>query len=168
MQLTIQDLGSIGEFIAAIATLATLAYLAIQVRQNTRALRASTFQEISTAMSLTSEAIATHPDLVSLVFKGAEGLANLTPEELHRYNLTLLMIFRRLESVYVQRTLGSITAELTGGFERSGISSIASGGGAEWWETAKPAFAASFVAYIDEKLAAGSLPVVHPAIDKRK
>ncbi len=100
--------------------------------------------------------------------RGAEGLADLTPEERHRHNLTLLMVFRRLESVYVQRTLGSVAEELTGGFERSGISSIASGGGAEWWETAKPAFAASFVAYIDEKLAAGSLPVVHPAIDKRK
>jgi hypothetical protein len=32
---TIQDLGSIGELIAAIATVATLVYLAIQIRQNT-------------------------------------------------------------------------------------------------------------------------------------
>ncbi len=166
--MTLQDLGNIGEFVGAVGVIATLAYLAVQVRQNTRALRASTFQEISTAMSQSSEAIATHPDLVSLVFKGAEGLANLTPEELHRYNLTLLMIFRRLESVYVQRTLGSVSEELTGGFERSGLSSIASGGGAEWWQTAKPAFAASFVAYVDEKLASGGLPVIHSAIDKRK
>jgi len=34
-EITIQDLGSIGELIAAIATIATLAYLAIQIRQNT-------------------------------------------------------------------------------------------------------------------------------------
>ena len=33
--MTIQDLGSIGELIAAIATIATLVYLAIQIRQNT-------------------------------------------------------------------------------------------------------------------------------------
>ena len=32
---TLQDLGSLGEFIAAIATLATLIYLALQIRQNT-------------------------------------------------------------------------------------------------------------------------------------
>ena len=30
--MTIQDLGSIGELVAAIATIATLAYLAIQIR----------------------------------------------------------------------------------------------------------------------------------------
>ena len=46
---TIQDLGSIGELVAAAATIATLAYLAAQVRQNTRALRSSTFQSISDA-----------------------------------------------------------------------------------------------------------------------
>ena len=37
--MTIQDLGSIGEFVAAIATLITLVYLAIQIRHNTRELR---------------------------------------------------------------------------------------------------------------------------------
>ena len=155
---TLQDLGSIGEFVAAIAT---LAYLAIQIRQNTRALRSSTFQEISTDMSLSSEAIATHPELSSLIVKGADGLANLTPEERHRYNLAYLMIFRRLESVYVQRRLGSIEQELTEGFERSALSTIGSGGGAEWWQSAKLAFSTSFVAHVDEKLASGSLPVVH-------
>ena len=36
--MTIQDLGSIGELIAAVATLATLVYLAVQIRQNSRML----------------------------------------------------------------------------------------------------------------------------------
>ncbi len=35
--MTIQELGSIGEFVAAIATIATLAYLAIQIRAGARA-----------------------------------------------------------------------------------------------------------------------------------
>jgi hypothetical protein len=35
---TIQDIGSIGELVAALATVATLAYLALQIRQNTTAL----------------------------------------------------------------------------------------------------------------------------------
>ena len=39
--MTIQDLGSIGELIAAIATVATLGYLAVQIRQNTRTIRGS-------------------------------------------------------------------------------------------------------------------------------
>jgi hypothetical protein len=34
--LSIQDLGNVGEFIAALATIATLIYLSIQVRENTK------------------------------------------------------------------------------------------------------------------------------------
>jgi hypothetical protein len=44
---TIQDLGSIGELIAAIATVATLAYLAIQIRRNTTSVRATSRLEIA-------------------------------------------------------------------------------------------------------------------------
>ncbi len=39
--MTIQDWGAIGEIIGAIATIATLIYLATQIRQNTRALQAT-------------------------------------------------------------------------------------------------------------------------------
>ena len=48
--MSIQDWGSIGELLAALATLATLIYLAAQVRQNTRALKSATFQNISSEM----------------------------------------------------------------------------------------------------------------------
>ena len=42
--MTVQDLGSLGELIAAVATVTTLVYLAIQLKQNTRELRSQTFQ----------------------------------------------------------------------------------------------------------------------------
>ncbi|MBW2243760.1 MAG: hypothetical protein JRH01_17385 [Deltaproteobacteria bacterium] len=73
--MTIQDLGSIGELVAAIAT---LVYLAVQVRQNTRALRSSTFQDIAGAMSSTTEAVATHPEIALLMVKATGGLVDLT------------------------------------------------------------------------------------------
>jgi hypothetical protein len=48
--LTIQDLGSLGEFIAAIATVATLGYLAAQIRQNTKQARLTASRELAAAM----------------------------------------------------------------------------------------------------------------------
>ena len=48
--MSIQELGSIGEFIAAIATVVTLLYLAIQIRQNTRAVRGSTIHAMTDSM----------------------------------------------------------------------------------------------------------------------
>jgi hypothetical protein len=103
--MTIQDLGSIGELIAAVATIATLAYLAVQVRQNTRALRSSTFQQISMDMSLAGDAIARSSDLAAIIIKASAGLSALTPEERVRYHFYLVMTFRRLEAIYVQGIL---------------------------------------------------------------
>lgn len=45
--MTIQDLGSIGELVAAIATVATLGYLGLGIRQNTESVRLSTELELS-------------------------------------------------------------------------------------------------------------------------
>jgi len=161
---TIQDLGSIGELIAAVATIGTLAYLAVQVRQNTRALRSSTCQEISNDMSVSSETVASHRDLSAVLVKGAEDLASLSPDERLRFSFFHLMTFRRLESVFIQRRLGFIAPELTEGFERSVISVISSGGGAQWWKSAKPALSADFAAYIDQKLESEKFPRIHPGM----
>lgn len=45
--MSIQDIGSIGELLAALATLGTLIYLAAQIRQNSKMMRANTKQAIS-------------------------------------------------------------------------------------------------------------------------
>ena len=37
--MSFEDLGNLGELVAAIATVATLGYLALQLKQNTKALR---------------------------------------------------------------------------------------------------------------------------------
>ena len=48
--MTIQDLGSLGEFIAAIATVATLGYLAVQIRQSTRQARLTATRELGASI----------------------------------------------------------------------------------------------------------------------
>ena len=64
--MTFQDLGSLGELIAAIATVLTLGYSVIQLRQNTRALRSQTFQQSSMDMSLTANAISSDGELAAI------------------------------------------------------------------------------------------------------
>ena len=44
--MTLQDFGSIGSFVAAVATLATLIYLAIQIRQNSEAVKSAAAQSV--------------------------------------------------------------------------------------------------------------------------
>ncbi len=147
--MTIQDLGSIGEVIAAVATLATLIYLAAQVRQNTRALRSSTFQDIATQMAMNVEPLATTPDLSEIMLKGLEGTDNLSPPERFRFQSVMIMTFRRMEAVFIHSQLGSLDANLLEGFERSMLSILLTQGAATWWETAKVTFNPDFVAHVE-------------------
>ena len=45
--MTLEDLGNLGEFVAAIGVIASLVYLALQIRQNTASLRSSTHQQLA-------------------------------------------------------------------------------------------------------------------------
>ena len=162
--MTIQDLGSIGEVVAAVATIATLVYLAAQVRQNTRALRSSTFQDISTQMAHNVEPIVSNADVADILAKGLGGVEELTPGERIRFQSVLVMSFRRMEAVYVHAQIGSIDPEHTLGFERSMLTMLKSPGAAAWWDTAKITFGRSFADHVDAWLAANESTNVHPSM----
>ena len=162
--MTIQELGSIGELIAAIATIATLVYLAAQVRQNTRALHSSTFQGISEQMAQNVELIVAHSDVAALVVKGLNGMGSFSPEERIRFQSVLVMSLRRMEAIHAHAQLGSIDTKLIRGFERSIFQLLQTPGGAEWWATAKVTFNSQFSASVDSWLAGNDVPKVHPSM----
>ena len=71
--MTLQDLGNIGEFIAAIGVIASLIYLAVQIRQNTRTLR-GTFHDSSVNRIQTWQlALVSDPVLISLFNRFLQG-----------------------------------------------------------------------------------------------
>jgi len=161
--LNIQDLGSIGELIAALATVITLGYLAIQLMQNTKALRSQTFQQSSMDMSLTANAISSNEELALIFIKAKDGLDVLKSVERLRFHFWMLVAIRRFEAIYVQGVYGYIDPVQIEGFERSIISLLANGGSDEWWKSPKSAFSADFVLYADNKLDSGKFSApVHP------
>ena len=164
--MTIQDLGSMGELIAAVATVATLVYLAIQLKQNTRALRSQTFQQSSMDMSLTANAISSDGELAKIVVKASDSLDDLSPEERIRFHFWMVVALRRFEAIYVQGVYGSIDQIRIEGFERSILTLISSGGPAEWWDSAKTAFSSDFVKYADERLSTNTFQnPIHPGMN---
>jgi len=157
-------LGSLGELVAAIATVVTLIYLAVQLRQNTKAMRSSTFQQISAQMGQNAETIVTNPELADLLVKGLNGKDDLTPGERVRLQGLFVMSMRRIEAVYVQRRLGSIDADLAEGFEKSLLPLLLTPEGAQWWKTAKSTFHAAFVDHVTVRLESGELSAQLPSI----
>jgi len=87
--MTIEQLGSVGEIVAALATVLTLLYLAVQIRQNSRALRASSIVAYMQAQEAISTSLAENEELCELYFKGLQTPEALTESERRRFFIVM-------------------------------------------------------------------------------
>jgi hypothetical protein len=78
---TIQDLGSIGELVAAIATVAILAYLAIQIKAGTRTSRAQSDYARHSTNKQTLLSLAHDQQLAGVFRRGLASFESLEPDE---------------------------------------------------------------------------------------
>ena len=157
-----EALGAIANLIAAIGVIATLIYLSIQIRQNTKAVRSASVQNLVQSLSATAQAAVENEFIIPLLLKANTGDSALTEEERTRLHFWFVMAFRRFEGVYFQRELGFVDARVIEGFERSNIDIIASKSGQAWWTNSKEIFNSGFVSYVDELLKRGSAKNLHP------
>lgn len=162
--MTIEQLGNIGEFVAAIATVITLIYLAFQLRQNTRALKATAFQSVVSEMGKNVEPFMNNGEMAELFIKSSAEPGSLTPAEILRVNAAYVSTFRRLESVFVQYTLGTMEEENKRGFEASMIPLLLSPYGKEWWGEAKISFYEPYARHIDKEIASGKFSQTSPSM----
>ena len=103
---TIQDLGSFGELVAALATVATLIYLAVQIRQNTQTTQAASFHAIYDSMNHVNVAVIQNSELTRIWLAGSEDRSTLNPEERHKFDFTLLSYFHVFETLHFQGRIG--------------------------------------------------------------
>jgi hypothetical protein len=155
---TIQDLGSVGELIAAIATVATLAYLALQIRQNTQALRHSTERSILEDANSWRDKLIQHSEIADLYRKGL-----LSPESLDR--LERLRFRMLLDSLFDTWQYSFQSAVRLGGDQVRYIrDTLALPGGAQYWSNERDRFAPGFAQFVDDvvrSLASDDRAVAH-------
>ena len=154
-----EAIGAVAELVAAIAVLPTLLYLAIQLRQNTRSLKSATIDSLNSSMADNARSIVENDAIIELLAKVGSNQP-LSSTEATRLHFLLVMLVRRFEGFYFQNALGFVDDHMTGGYERSILSIIASNG--EWWVSAKSLYSPEFSAYVDRQLQSGEWAPLHP------
>ena len=141
----IQDLGSIGEFVSSIAVVATLLFVAFQLRQTTKALRASTFQDINQdQIRLTQDARA-----IFDIFKESRG-ESLGIEDRMKAGEFFYNAFRSYETAWYQFREGNLDSVAFEGHRRWMVWGLANPSGS--WNKLKVLFHPEFCAFVDELL----------------
>ena len=151
--MTIQDLGSLGELVAAIATVATLIYLALQIRQNTAATRAASFHAVTDARNQVNFTVTQNAELARIFVLGCADRSSLSPEDRVRFDFTCLSYVHVVETMHYQASVGVGEKGLVEAEERTLLDLISTPGVREWWLENPYAFGPEFRSYMEEFVA---------------
>jgi hypothetical protein len=94
-------------------------YTSIQIRHNTRAVRASAFQQVVNSFATISFDIAKDKNLVDLYLRAGEEFASLGEVERAQYSLMLLSFLRRAKNVLFQSNIRMLHSEHWSGIRDS-------------------------------------------------
>ena len=108
---TLSELASVGSFVSGVAVLASLIFVAVQMRQNTQAVRAATSQAESLIYWQINQIVVTHGDVARLWRCGCADPKSLTDDEWVRYVSFLSSAFRVFEGAQLERRKGLLDKE---------------------------------------------------------
>jgi hypothetical protein len=116
---TLNELGSLGEFISGLAVVVTLVYLALQIRHNTRAVRSSMHHDMIDSTLRIAESVSDNENLGRIVLKADEDYESLTTEERTRFEAYAERVFSNFESVFYSYRNSMIEQDLWESWEAS-------------------------------------------------
>ena len=130
----------------------SLVYLAVQIRQNTRAVRASSFHGVTDSFNLLNTTIA-HDESLARIFRvGSESLAKLNEDERVRFSFLFLGAFRVFETLYYQNKQGTGDPALWTAEMGTMVALLSGLGGREWWTSNPLSFTPEFRRFVEREI----------------
>ncbi len=155
---TIQDLGSIGELIAAAATIATLFYLALQIRASTNVARSDANQSVIGSAMTSNLALAQDPALAELLLNGLRKYPELEPGEATRFEFLMACILAPHIAAHNDFQLG-LTSDQDIDYVRAGVRRfLSTPGGGRWFEDHAKDLPRHYVDFASKTLKQGGDP----------
>jgi hypothetical protein len=154
VELTIQELGSLGELIAAIATLATLIYLALQIRANTTAVRAESRRGATSHGLHFMGILGENAEAASIFRRGLGDPSELDPDESLRFAFLFSMVVSQSDNIYVDYRLGVVDHGVMESSTDSMLRMIGTPGGRFYWSAYSLSHTPEFREFVSGKLEA--------------
>ena len=113
--MSLDTLAQIGEFIGGVAVLITLIYLVKETRQNTQAIKASTFHSANASLAELNLRIAENPSLGALVSKGFDpefDRSDMSDQDWYQFGVFCRSMFNSFETMHVQYEQGLLPKDI--------------------------------------------------------
>ena len=142
--------GAVAELLAAAGVIASLIFIGMQVRQNTRSVRAATYDSLVRSNGEWLNSLINDSELAAS-FEGAVGSwADVEESERPRVMYLLTQLFRHWENAFFQQRQGTLDAGLWATWERIILSYFHQPGIQAWWQLRHHAYSTDFQAFLEQ------------------
>jgi hypothetical protein len=131
--MSLEDLGNIGEFVAAVAVVLSLIYLAVQIRQNTRSVRMASHHAVMSEFRTNVRVLTQDPELASAYQVGLEHPDQLSETDRARFGPMLASSVQIYEELYAHYRAGLIERDLWESRQRNLFYLMSLPGPLAWW-----------------------------------
>ena len=144
-----EAIGAVGEIIGAIAVVLSVVYLAVQVRQNTDAVRGNATVDALAGAREVNARLIDDPTINEIFIKGIAGMDNLTPAERNRFVALMFTLFKTFEQLHYQYKCGVLAPEIWAGWEAAFRAYSSSPGGQQYYRERKATLSADFQEWLE-------------------
>lgn len=147
-----EAIGAIGEIVGAITVVVTVGYLALQIRQNTAALRSTATQGASEQAADIYHTLSTDAELAMIFVRGSEAPDDLSDSEMARYFAFFQYAFFNYQNWYVQTRDRVIDGSLLSSWGRVLAGIYPSPGFRRFWEQRSYIFSPEFREFMETEV----------------
>jgi hypothetical protein len=145
-----EAIGAVGEVLGAAAVVATLGYLAVQIRQNSRAVKNSAAQSLLSEANESLRVASSHPTTARAVILGQTLFDELSEGEKAQFITWIFAWMRTIEQAYLQYVQGYIDEEIWEGHKAHHMQLVHAPAVKEWWSHRSHFFSKTFQNYMNE------------------
>ena len=152
--LTLEQAYYIAEIVGVLSIVMSLVYVAMQIRQNTTAIRSGTAQAVHQSWGSIYGMMSTEKELLHIILKGVPGLDALTNEEKAQFMSFWHHTNLIWQNAYYQFKTGTLEDKLWHSMERTLMNNHKSNVGyQDYWEQRKSLFSDDYVKYVEQTVA---------------
>ena len=149
----LEHLAWFASVVSALAIVVSAIYASMQIRHNTRAVRAAAFQQVVNSFAQISFDIAKDKELVDLYLRAGRDFPSLGEVERAQYSLMLLSFLRRAENVLFQSNTHLLTSEHWAGIRNSIKAILAPPGAQVCWREIENRLNPEFRSFVEALIA---------------
>ena len=147
--MTSADISNIAQALAAVATVGSLVFVGLQIRHNTRALKATSHHAVTDSFNALNALIVSDQNTARIWRSGFAGLDNLDEDEAMSFSFLALGYMRIFETLFYQYKTGTMEEQLYEAELNTLKSVFANPGLRAWWSANPMAFSTEYRAFID-------------------